>query len=400
MARLSRFVLAFAVAEYRWLWGYLVVASIGNGVRMLATGWLVLDMTNSPFWVGLAAGLQGLGVSLFGVFGGVLVDRFDKRWLLVLVEVATGVVTLLICVLVVMDQIALWHVLVTAFIQGVFRAVQMPAANTIVYQTVGPQRLLNGTAGRLMAFNLARIVGGVIAGLLLDRSIGSGFLFAALGSFAAIPLLLPMRGSYRSPATGKSFWRVAGEGIKYSWSNAPIRILLLMNVVVELFGFSHMVLLPVIARDVLRVGATGFGYLSTAGGVGAMISTLALAGLGDYKHKGTLLLASAATTGVFLLLFALSPWFWVSLFLVGVVNASLMSYSGTVSTLLQLRSADAMRGRVMGLYGLTFGLNPLGGFLLGAIATITMSAPFALGIGGAITVAYLLPNLRPIRRMQ
>ena len=167
----------------------------------------------------------------------------------------------------------------------------------------------------------------------------------------------------------------------------------------EGLGFSHFVMMPVMARDVLEVGATGLGYLSAASGAGAMLSTIAVAGLGDFRNKSGLLVAMAACSGLILVLFAFSPWFVVSLIAVAAVGASLMAYDVTMGTMLQILATDALRGRVLGLYGLTFGFTPVGGFVAGTIATIA-SAPVALGLFGVSIVAYVARMARPILRLR
>ena len=139
----------------------------------------------------------------------------------------------------------------------------------------------------------------------------------------------------------------------------------------EAFGFSHFVMMPVMARDVLEVGPTGLGYLSAASGVGSALSTIAIASLGDFRRKGILLTITALAAGISLILFALSPWFILSLFLVALAGGTLMAYDVTMATMLQLLSDDSMRGRVLGIYGLTFGFTPVGGLLAGSIAAIS-----------------------------
>jgi hypothetical protein len=309
--------------------------------------------------------------------------------MLLFVQLTTGTTALTVGLLAVTGNIALWHMLVAAFIQGLLQAVQMPASNAMVYQVVGSGKLLNAMAARLMVFNMTRIIGSLIAGWLITHvSIGSCYLFAAGCSYVAAPLLLPLRGNFRPETTRDSFWQVLSGGIKYAWSSTSIRMLLLLSLLMELYGFSHLIMLPVMARDVLKVGATGLGNLSAAGGAGAMLSTIVVAGLGDFKNKGLLLLVTAAGSGVFILLFAASPWYPASLVFVAGVSACLMAYDATMGTMLQFLSTDAVRGRILGLYGLTFGFTPVGGFLAGAIGTL-VTVPFAVGLGGAIILAYL-----------
>ena len=368
---------------------------------MLAQGWLVLQETDSPLWVGLVAGIQGLGLISFGAFGGTLVDRLDKRKVLALAHFSSGSLALAVGALELSDRITLWHLLIAAMLQGCFNAIQLPTLNAMIYQIAGPQRLLNAVAARMMAMNISRIVGSLIAGALIANfGVGSCYLYAGGSAYLGTVVLLMVRGSFRSPSDRESFWRSMAQGVKYAWGNGPVRMLLVLSVLMEALGFSHFVMMPVMARDVLDVGATGLGYLSAASGVGAMTSTLVVASLGDFRHKGALLAATAGATGLSLVFFALSPWFLVSLVAVTIVGGSLIAYDVIMGTMLQLLSSpDAVRGRVLGLYGLTFGFTPVGGLLAGAIAT-AVSAPFALAIFGALIVANILRISRPVIRMR
>ena len=163
----------------------------------------------------------------------------------------------------------------------------------------------------------------------------------------------------------------------------------------EAFGFSHLIMMPVMARDVLNVGAVGLGYLSAASGIGSTLSTLVVAGLGDFKSKGALLTGTSLCTGISLVLFAFSWWFPLSMVMVALVGASIMAYDVTMGTMLQLISHDDMRGRVMGVYGLTFGFTPVGGFFAGSVATVS-SAPIAVALGGIIITTYVASIIRYI----
>ncbi|MEK7777522.1 MAG: MFS transporter, partial [Chloroflexota bacterium] len=340
-----------------------------------------------------------LGLVVFGAFGGVLVDRLDKRKALIAMQLTGGTLMLLMGLLVLTERVALWQVLSVAFLQGLLMAVQMPAGNTLIYQVVGPRRLLNAMAARMLAFNITRIVGSVIAGALISKlGVGSCYIFAAGSMWLSPALLLFVKGNFRASAEREPFWQAVGGGIRYAWANGHVRTLLTMSVLMETFGFSYQVMLPVMARDVLKVGASGLGYLSAAAGAGAMVSTVAVAGLGDFKRKGALLAACAGASGVAILLFAISPWYPVSLGLVAVVGGTLMAYDATMGTSLQLLTSDAVRGRVLGLYGLTFGFTPLGGLLTGTIATLA-SAPVGIGLGGIAIVAFVLGRGRKLVRL-
>lgn len=396
----SRWLPAFDDPEYRRLWTGSLFNSTGQIMSRLAIGWLTLTLTNSPFWVGLAAGLEGLGQLAFGVFAGVLADHLDRRTALLCAQITSGSMALLLGLLALTHNIALWHILAVALLQGVIGSIQTPAASAIVYQIVGRQRLVNAAAAQMMSFNVARIFGSLIAGAIISAW-GAGVCYVIAGALVcagALPLLF-IRGKYRSLTPPQAFWRAAGEGIKYAWRSGPVRRLLLLSPIVEMFGFSYYIMIPVMARDVLRVGAAGLGFLSAAGGVGAMISTLLVATLGDFKNKGGLLLFATASAGLSLIAFAFSPWYALSLMLAVFIGAMLVAYDVMMQTLFQLLTSDAVRGRVMGLYALTFGFNPLGGFLAGAVASVT-GVPFAIGLGGGIIVAYAFGPLRSVRRIR
>ncbi|MBI4336576.1 MAG: MFS transporter [Chloroflexi bacterium] len=390
----ARLFLAFETRSFRWFWGSLFFSSMAIGVRMLAQGWLVLELTNSPFWVGMVTGLQGVATVAVGAPGGALVDRLNRKQVLVWTHVASIGVALAIGVLAVTHHVALWHLLVASLASGAMQAVQMPASNALVYDVVGPRRLLNAMAARMVAFNLTRIIGSLIAGgLIASFGVGSSYLFAAGSTCVGILCLLPIKGAFLAGGLKEPFWQSVRQGVGYTWGRRDLRRLLLLSLLMETFGFSHTIMLPVMARDVLDVGAIGFGVLSSASGAGAMASNVGVALMGDYQGKGKLLGGTALVSGVSLLLFALSPWFALSAVLVGVAGAALMAYDVTLGTVFQLLVSDDVRGRVMGIYGLTFGFTPLGGLLAGAVASVA-GAPVAIGLGGVVVVGYLLTTLK------
>ena len=398
-AGISRLLLAFEVVQFRWLWSSILFSSMSLGVRMLAQGWLVLEITDSPFWVGLVAGMQGLGLGGFGAFGGTIVDRFDKRKVLATVHFSSGSTAILTGVLVITGNIELWHMLVFSLIQGLLMATQLPASNSLAYQLVGPKRLLNAMAARLVALNMSRVIGSLIAGALISRyGVGSSYIFAGAGSVIGMGFLWYIKGSFQATSKREPFWQATKQGLKYICGNKNIRRLLLLSLLMETFGFSHFVMMPVMARDVLHVGPIGLGYLSAASGIGSIISTIMVASLGDFKSKGALLTGTAICAGVSLVLFAFSPSFAVSMVMVALAGGSLMAYDVTMGTMLQLLSYDEMRGRVLGIYGLTFGFTSIGGFFAGSVAA-ALSASIAVATGGIIIIVYVASIARSIVRI-
>ena len=393
---------AFQVKDFRWYWVSVFFSSMSMGVRMLAQGWLILDLTDSPFWVGAAAGVGGAGLVMFGAVGGTIVDRFDKKMVLCVLYVFGATVIITIGLLVIYDRIALWHILLGAFFQGIVMAAQQPAVNSIAHQLVGSSRLLNAMAARLMAMNMSRIIGSVIAGYLIYRfGIGSSYIFAACCSIVGLGFLYFVRveSTILGVVANQSFWFSTKQGIRYIFTRKNIRELLLLSLIMEAFGFSHLIILPVVAKDVLFVDAMGLGILSAASGVGATVSTLLVAFLGDFKYKSLLLVITAIFAGVGLVLFAFSSWFILSTILVAWVGGSLMAYDVTMGTMIQLSSKEEMRGRVLGVYGLTFGFTPVGGFFMGWISSL-FSAPIAIATGGVIIMAYMVRVTRYLVKLQ
>ena len=397
--RLPRALMAFEVPAFRWLWGSFLFGSMSMSVRMLAQGWLVLELTDSPFWVGAIAGIQGLGLVGFGAFGGTIVERYDKRFVLGIVYFFGFFISGLTGFLAITGQVQLWHMAPIALAQGMLMGTQLPASNGLGYQIVGPARLLNAMASRLMAMNISRVIGSLIAGALIHNyGVGSSYLLAASGSALGLTFLLAVRGDFHAPPQREPIWQSTGQGLRYAWQNRVIRRLLYLSLLMEAFGFSHLVMIPVMARDVLDVGATGLGYLSAASGLGSMLSTFAVASLGDFRRKGALLAFTTLGAGISIVLFAYSPVFALSLLMAGVAGGSLMAYDVTMGTMLQLHCDDDMRGRVLGIYGLTFGFTPVGGFLAGAVAT-AVNPPFAVAMGGVFITLYIGATFRSALRL-
>ena len=397
--RLPRALMAFEVPQFRWLWGSFLFGSMSMSVRMLAQGWMVLEMTDSPFWVGAIAGIQGLGLVGFGAFGGTIVERFDKRVVLGVVYFMGALVSGLTAVLVITGNVQLWHLAPIALAQGMLMGTQLPASNGLGYQIVGPARLLNAMASRLMAMNISRVIGSLMAGGLISTyGVGSSYLLATSGSAIGLVFLLVIRGDFRTAAQREPFLQSTGQGLRYVWEHGTIRRLLFLSLLIEAFGFSHLVMIPVMARDVLDVGATGLGYLSAASGLGSMLSTLGVAALGDFRRKGALLAFTTLAAGVSIVLFAFSPVYALSLLMAALAGGSLMAYDVTMGTMLQLHSLDEMRGRVLGIYGLTFGFTPVGGFLAGAVAT-ALNPPIAVAMGGVVIIIYIVSGFRSTLRL-
>jgi len=391
----------FRDRSFRWLWFSNFLVSLVMSMEKLAQGWLVLETTDSAFWVGAVAGLMGLGQVGFGAIGGVIADRFDRRLSLSITLFLRGCTAFSMGALVFLGQASLIPILTIAFVQGAIQGVSMPTNNSLIYDLAGRERLVNATVARMMALSLSAIPGALFAGLLISQTSVAWcyFVVAIFAYLSIIPLLAVRSGRTVLGSQIQSFARNLREGIAYVLRHPRLGPLLVLSVLMETFGFSFHIILPVMARDVLGVDATGLGVLSASWNVGAFASILGLAVLRDFKYLGVLMIGAASGAGFVIILFAFSPWFAVSVGLSMLIGGVLFAYDVTMGSLLQLLSSDAMRGRVLGLYSLTFGFTPLGGFIAGAIAA-AMNPPFALGVSGMVIIVWTARLFGPMRRIR
>ncbi len=386
-----------SVRDFRWLWGSSVIHVLGMSTELLAQGWIVLLITDSPLWVGVASGIRGAGHVGMGIIGGVVADRMNRRNVLATLTPIRGLLLAGLVLLVLTETVQLWHVLAMVLVQGMADGLMAPSFNGLIYDTLGPRRLFSGLATMLAGFHLSWMVGSVATGAIMSTwGVGTAYAVAA-GAYLVSPIpLLLVRVGGPVQRHQESVWRNIVEGLRYVSASKPLRVMLLLSVLVETFGFSYIVMLPVIAKNVLHVGASGLGYLSAAGSVGALAGTVVVAGLSEFRAKWTMLAVSTGVAGVSLVLFGVSPWFITSLVLASAVGSALVVYDASINVLLQLLSDDTVRGRVLGLYGLTWGFTPVGGFIAGAIASVA-GAPVALGVGGTVIAGYALSVLTRMR---
>lgn len=385
------------VRGYRWLLLQNFGNSVGWTAEAIATGWLVLQLTDSPFWLGLIAGIRGLTQIVFSVVGGAVADRMELRGFLMRNQRYNFLLFLGVGVLVLSGRIEMWHLVLVQVVAGFLQAMNGPANQVIVYETVGPSRLLSARALGFLVMSVTRILSALVGGSIIAAfGTGPAYLFVCagylLGSVALLPLE-PLAIQRHTVAAARSLL----EGLKYSMRTKRVREVLLLSFATETFGFSHMQMVPVMARDVLQVGAVGLGYLIAASGAGQLAAMLLLANSGDVRRKDLLLLGSTFTYGVAIFGFALSPWFVMALLLEMVIGGAGSVYDSSISTVLQTIVHRDMRGRVVGLYTATWGSNQLGSFGLGILATI-FGAPTAIASFAAV-VALSAIRLFPKRAM-
>ncbi|HYR30515.1 MAG TPA: MFS transporter [Gemmatimonadales bacterium] len=379
------------------------ISLIGTWMQSVALGWLVLEITNSPFAVGLTQAFRSLGVLLFTLYAGVIVDRVDKRRLIVWTQALQMLEALALAALVWTGRVTTSQVLVLALLFGLVNAFDIPARQAFIAELVDRAHLMNAIALNSSMFNAARIVGPAVAGVVIGAAgVGMCFFLNGVSYVAVIVGLLAMRlPPFVSRPVATSAWEGVRQAVAFIRGDARVWVLVVLVAVFSVLGFPFIVLMPVIARDVLHTDARGYGLLMAAVGIGAMLGALGLALRGPRVHKGAALLEGGAAFGALLVLFAAMRSVGVALALLALAGCAMIVTTALANTMLQTLVPDELRGRVMAFYAFVFvGLAPLGAFQAGLVAEHA-GAPFAVALGGVgclIAVALAAWRVPALRR--
>lgn len=379
------------------------ISLIGTWMQNVGEGWLILTLTNSPFYVGLTSALSSLGVLLFSLYAGVIADRTDKRRFIVFMQVAFMLEAFAVSILVWTGVIQVWHVLMLATLLGIASAFDIPMRQSFVYDMVGKDDLMNAIALNSSLFNGARVIGPAIAGLLIAAvGIAWCYFLNGLSFIAVIAGLLLMKLPPRQRIENTvSVWAGFREVLLYLRNDARLRVLMILTAILSIFGFPYLTMMPVFARDVLHRGAGGYGALTASVGIGAVLGALAVALYSArIRARGRLMLMGGTAFGILLILFAGSRSLALSMVLLGLAGCAMIVNNSITNTLLQMAAPDHLRGRIMGFYSFVFvGMAPFGAFLFGVVAEHT-GVPTTIAAGGAIvavavTIAGLtVPTIR------
>jgi MFS family permease len=375
------------VRNYRLFASGQVISLTGTWAQRIAQDWLVLDLSgNSGLALGIVTGLQFLPVLILGMWGGVLADRYDKRRLLVWVQVVMGGLALALGLLDVTGVVQLWQVYALSFALGIASALDTPVRQSFIVELVGPDDLPNAVSLNSATFNSARIVGPAIAGVLIT-TVGTGWVFLgnAVSFVAVVTGLLLMRRSELRPAARlvKAKGQVR-EGLAYVRSSPDLLVPILLVAVVGTFGLNFQITMALVAKQVFGKGAGSFGLLSSMLAVGSLLGALASARRTGPPRLRRLLL-SALAFGILEVAVGLAPSFLVMAVLLVPTGVAVLTFSTTANLLCQLGSAPHLRGRVMALYVLVFlGGTPLGAPLIGAVAQL-LGPRSGLLLGGAVS---------------
>jgi MFS family permease len=370
--------------QFALLWYSGVGQSIGLGMQQITLGHFVYDRTDSEFWVGAVAFMNFAPFFLFSPVAGVIGDRTDRRNLLFIAQALSGLAVLALAVLITTDLVAMWQVLLIALAAATGQALTVPTRLAYVNDLVEPRYLMNAVALNSLAQNGMRIIGPVLAGVLI-AAVGSGgtmYVNAAGYLLGLIPLAM-LQSRPRPPATQTAVLHNIAEGINFAAKTPMVFFVIMLGNVFSLFGMPYISMLPVFAEDVLGKGAAGLGLLSSASGAGAVAGGILLARWGDVRNKTRLFQACFILFFGALFLFSLSSVYGLSLALLVLVGMGSMSNINTGTVMLQLGTPRELQGRTMSLWTWGISLSFLGALPVGALAEV-YGAPVVMACSALI----------------
>jgi MFS family permease len=376
------------VRNYRLYAAGQLVSLTGTWMQRVAQDWLVLELTNSGTALGIVTALQFLPSLLFGLWGGVLADRYDKRKLLLATQTGLALVALILGVLDVTGIVQYWQVLVLALLLGLVSAVDSPVRQSFAVEMVGPDDLTNAVGLNSTIFNSARILGPAVAGVMI-AAVGTGWAFVAnaVSSIAVLTGLALMRPSELRPSPAID--RVRGQlraGLRYVWYRQDLLLTMILVFVVGTFGLNFQITTALLAKQVFHRTATGYGLLSTALAVGACVGAV-LATRRRARPSLLFLLLAALSFGLLEIIAGSMPGFGGTALLLVLVGLAMLSFTTAANSSVQLGVEATMRGRVMALYLMCFlGGTPLGAPIVGWVAN-TVGPRWGMIGGGVVCMA-------------
>lgn len=380
---------ALSYPNYFWFWSSYFVSNVGSWMQSIAMGWLLYDLTSSPFYLGLFSSLRMVMLIGFFILGGIMADRIDRRKVMLWIQFVAAGTSLALAFLVSGKLIQVWHIFVLGALTSTTWAFEQPVRQALIPQLVSRDDLVNALALNAVTWNGAGLLGPSLVGLSVAHIGIDGCFYANVISYlAVIGALLRMKVPAHLGGARATVVQSLIDAFSYVRREAVIFTFLIVSALFNIFGRSYVILLPVFAKHVLHVGASGFGYLAAGPGLGTIIGSLTLASLGRVKARKRIMVTLLLVFSICLCSFALSSYFWLALGLLVMVGILSTVFETLLSTAIQLRVEESFRGRVSGFYGLTGGgLREFGGMQAGFLAEWT-SAPFAIGAGAVVLAVF------------
>ena len=379
---------AFQYRDFRILGLSSLFSAFGMLGENVAVGWIVLEVTDSPFMVGVAMGLRRAPQFVLGIFAGAVLDMVDRRLFMPFINAVVALPNIAIALLLVAGHLEIWHVLVLVLLSGIMIPFAHTARQSFTYDIVGPSMAMQGLAAVVLVSRAGGLVGAVLTGVIIGR-VGLEPAFFAIGAaqiVSGLVMLLVGSAGQAAPLVRESVMANLKGFLREVRHNRVLLQLVFFTGAVEMLGFSHMTLLPSLARDVLNVGAEGLGIMNGIQSAGGILGAIVLASMGDVRRKGLLFLVVVHVFGVALVLLGMSNTLVLAVVLLIVVSAMTALTDVLSQTLMQLNVPNELRGRAMGSWVLAIGTSPIGHMQIGALASL-ISVGFALSFSGLALLA-------------
>ena len=400
---------AFRYPAFRIFW-YGMLASV-SGFQMLRFGqfWLIFQITESPLALGYVGLANGVPAVLLNLFGGVAADKIDQRRLIMVAQSIIAVLVFVLATLTLLDIVKVWHILTMAFLAGAVEAFDQPARRALFPHLIDRKDMMSAVAMNSAIWPGTRIMAPAVAGLIIAwAGTAATFYISAAGFLTMAVVVYGLKVPKVASRPSTSTIHDLREGLSFVGKNSMFSYLIGMTFFSSFFGMAYIPLMPLFATEILRVGAAGQGWLMGLGGVGSLLTTIWFAAKGGNVSRSLLIIGGGMMSGISVVAFALTS-VWIGsfvlalalMFLVGVFNTM---QNTALQASMQMLVPDHIRGRVMGLYGMTYNIRPLGGMQAGALAGL-ITAPFAIAVGGlavtifAIGTALASRNVRQMDRV-
>ena len=378
--------------DYRYLWAGTMLMGAGQWIQQVTLGWLLYELTSSSVLLGALNGLRALPFLVAGPIAGVAADRMDRQRLMLGSQYLLVATALGMGMVVASGLVKVWHIFLFTLITGIAWSFNEPVRQSLVPNVVPKEDLMNAIALNSAGFNLTKIIGPALGGVLIALFGAAGNFFVQSAAYMGVLVMVYLMHVPPTPEEARRSSAMANlkEGFSYVWSTPAVLALMMTAYVPRVFAVPYQALMPVFQKDVLGVGPEGLGMLMAAPGVGAVLAVLTLASVTSrLKRQGLLLLASLILLGIFLILFSRISSFPLALLVLVAVGAFQVLFMATTNTMLQVIVPDELRGRVMSLYMLDRGLMPAGALFAGVTAHF-VGAPATVSMMGAIVIVLAL----------
>jgi len=382
--------------NFRYYWIGMSVSLIGTWMQNIAQPWLAYSLTKSPFLLSLIGTLQFTPVLFFSLFAGVIIDKFPKKQILLFTQSASLVITFILAILVWKGKIQYWHILIMATALGIVNSIDMPTRQSFIIELVGKEDLMNAIALNSMVFNVARIIGPALAGIVMGYAGIAICFFTNSISFAAVVInllfikLVPVQ---RKSKNNSKVLKEIKDGLKYIYHNDILLYTILVLAIVGTFAPNFNVLVPVFAKEILKQNEAGFGILMSFMGFGSFLGAMFIATLSKSGPKKFIIYIVPLIVGALLIIVGYTNIYLITGIFLAITGFFFISFISSVNSTLQLNSSDEYRGRVMSVYTMVFaGSTPLGNLYAGLFAE-HFNARVGFAACGAIIILLMIPLL-------